>query len=292
MNERRPGLLRWVLSPRMVVFPNAKINLGLNVVRKRADGYHDIETVMVPIPLHDVLEAVVDGSVPTGEVFYTRSGLVIDGDPEKDLTMRALRLVASGHQLPGLRLHLHKVIPMGAGLGGGSSDAAHTLMLLDELLGLELGTSRLQAMAAELGSDCPFFVERRSCFASGRGELLQPVSTNLHAHWLYLVHPGVHVSTADVYAGMEPTYRSIDLASMLNNGEPANWLGVLTNSMEGFVFAHHPEVGEIKQRLLSTGASYASMSGSGSAVYGIYDHRPLALEWPASHRSWILPLNT
>ncbi len=291
MHESRSGPSFKVISSRMIVFPNAKINLGLNVVRKRADGFHDIETVMVPIPLHDILEAVVDSALLPGNIVYTRSGLLINGDPEKDLTMRAVRLIASGQHLPGLRVHLHKVIPMGAGLGGGSSDAAHALMLLDKLLGLELGIERLHAMATELGSDCPFFLERGSCVASGRGELLRPVDVDLVGQWLYLVHPGVHLSTAEVYRGIVPTDRSIDLAAMLSTGGLRNWQGLLTNSMEEFVFAHHPEIADIKQRLLSVGASYASMSGSGSAVFGIYDSRPPAQEWPVDYRSWVLPFS-
>lgn len=275
----------------MIVFPHAKINLGLNVLRKRDDGFHDIETVMVPIPLHDVLEVVVDPQLKKDEVVYTRSGIPVEGLLEKDLCMRAVRSLQRSAALPGIRMHLHKVIPMGAGLGGGSSDAAHTLVALDKLLGLGLGHERLHALASELGSDCPFFLEKGIREAKGRGEILRPVEIKLAGHWLHLVHPGIHVPTVEVYAGIQPVDRGTNLASVLHCDQPEQWTGKVFNAMEPVVFSRHPEIGALKERLLGSGAVYASMSGSGSSVYGLFSSRPPTFDWPASYRSWNLELN-
>ena len=157
----------------MLVFPYAKINLGLNVIERRADGFHEIESVLVPIPLRDALEIIVDPQLPRSEVVYTRSGLAIDGDIGRDLCMRAIRSIATDHELPGLRMHLHKVIPIGAGLGGGSSDGAHALLLVDRLLQLRLGASNLHERAAERGSDCPFFRGSGAAVCSSCGQRRQ-----------------------------------------------------------------------------------------------------------------------
>jgi 4-diphosphocytidyl-2-C-methyl-D-erythritol kinase len=199
----------------MIVFPHAKINLGLNVVRKRADGYHDIETVMVPIPLCDALEAVVDPGLGANEVILTRSGLPVPGKETDDLCLRAVRAIQQERTLPGLRIHLHKVIPMGAGLGGGSSDGARTLLLLNDLLELHLTPSSLHSMAAALGSDVPFFLQQGAQLAEGRGEHLRRVEVPLAGLWLVLIDPGVHVPTADVYANTVPTGTSVGLAEIL-----------------------------------------------------------------------------
>ncbi|MBK8499515.1 MAG: 4-(cytidine 5'-diphospho)-2-C-methyl-D-erythritol kinase [Flavobacteriales bacterium] len=270
----------------MIAFPNAKINLGLNIVRRRADGFHDIETVMVPVGLHDVLEVIVDPSLPAGEVVYSRSGIALDGTLESDLCMRAVRLIGRNLRLPGLRMHLHKVIPIGAGLGGGSSDAAHALLLLDKLLDLRQGRDRLDFLAAELGSDCPFFIEGRPCIATGRGELLRPMQLDLSIWMIQIVHPGIHVPTAQVYGQIDSSGRSVDLASILHGSDPSAWQDQVINSMEKIVFAQHPAVEAIKSRLLAEGASYASMSGSGSAVFGIFRTTPPIMQWPNGYRSW------
>lgn len=273
----------------MIAFPNAKINLGLNVVRKRVDGFHDIETVMVPVGLYDVLELIVDASLPPGEVCYSRSGLAVDGPLESDLCMRAVRSISREKSLPGLRMHLHKVIPLGAGLGGGSSDAAHTLMLLDKLLDLRLGPDRLAALAAGLGSDCPFFLDGRTCMATGRGEKLHPVPLDLQGSVVHIVHPGIHVPTAQIYSRIAPTGRSVDLATILLGNSPTQWQNLLFNSMEDVVFAEHPELNAVKSRILREGALYAAMSGSGSAVFGIFRTPPINIRWPASYRWWNVP---
>lgn len=263
----------------MIRFPHAKINLGLNVVRKRPDGWHEIESVLVPIPLHDVLEVLVDADLPAGECVLTRSGLPVDGEVEKDLCWRAVKAVGRLRALPGLRVHLHKVVPMGAGLGGGSSDATHTLLLLNDLLQLGLSYDELHAMAASLGSDCPFFLSRTPQLAKGRGEQLRPVELDIQGIRLLLVNPGLHVPTPQAYALTRPTERSMDLVNALSS-PMEEWQRSVHNTMETGIFPQFPEIGMIKERLVASGATYAAMSGSGSSVFGLFRNEPPALAWP------------
>jgi 4-diphosphocytidyl-2-C-methyl-D-erythritol kinase len=274
----------------MVVFPQAKINLGLNVVRKRPDGYHDIESVLVPIPLCDALEAITDTRVGPGELEFARSGLPIAGDPQNDLVVQAHGLVAERRSLPGLRMHLHKRIPAGAGLGGGSSDGTNALLLLDKLLGLALTGEELLEMAAALGSDCPFFLNNGAQLAQGRGELLTPVAVELRRHWLYLVNPGIHVSTGKAFSMITPTGKSAHLAEAIQNRPMGEWRSSAPNTMEEAVGRKHPEIALAIDRLLKAGAAHAAMSGSGSTVFGIFSNRPLLLEWPIHYNTWVLAL--
>jgi len=272
----------------MIVFPFAKINLGLHVLRKRNDGYHDIESVLLPIPLYDALEVVELRSRPDA-IELTRSGLPVPGEPSDDLCLKAVALVKKRRSLPGLRLHLHKAIPIGAGLGGGSSDATHTLLLLNDLFRLDLSADELQAMAAELGSDCSFFLKRIPQFVEGRGERSRPVDIFLNGLWLVLVNPGIHVSTARVFGRIRPRDDHDDLSNMIS--EPIDkWQGILVNDMEPLVFGMHPAIGQIKHELLEQGAVYAAMSGSGSSVFGIFRKRPLLNAFPTEYSVWTLPL--
>lgn len=273
----------------MLLFPFAKINLGLHVLRKRPDGYHDIRSVLFPVPLCDALEAVVDNALPQGEVKFESTGLPVPGDPVGNLCLKAVDLLRQHRELPGLRMHLHKAIPTGAGLGGGSSDGAHTLLLLNRLLDLQLPKEALQAMAAALGSDCPFFLEEGPQLAEGRGERLSPAEVDLRGHWLVLVNPGIHVSTAEVFQGMQLTAAHTDLLEALQ-APPVKWPGTVANDMEEYVFAKHPGIGAIKEKLLAAGALYAAMSGSGSSVFGLFTMPPEELAWSAGCRSWVFPL--
>ena len=272
----------------MVLFPCAKINLGLQVLRRRADGFHDIRSVMVPIPLCDVLEAVIDPQLAPGEIVFDRTGIAVPGDPAQDLCLRAINVLGEAIALPGIRAHLHKVIPAGAGLGGGSSDAAHMLLLLNDLLCAGM-RDRLPAMAAALGSDVPFFLDRRPQLAEGRGELLSPIEVDLKGRWLVLVNPGIHVPTAEVYKGMRLSDQAPDLLSALD-GAIEKWNGVVRNDMEEYVFGRYPQIASIKEKLIAHGAAFASMSGSGSSVFGIFTSRPQAIGWPQEYRSWTLEL--
>lgn len=267
----------------MLVFPCAKINLGLNVLERRPDGYHAIQSVLVPIPLCDALEVVVDPSLSPERPVLARSGIPVPGPVEDDLCLRAIHALRRVRPLPGLRAHLHKAVPIGAGLGGGSSDGAHMLRLLNDLLDLGLDDEELHALAATLGSDCPFFLLHGPQLAEGRGERLRPITVDLAGRWLMLVHPGIHVSTADVYRNTRPTGRSVDLAGLL--AAPLDtWQASVTNVLEEPAFARHPAIGAIKQQLLEAGAAYAAMSGSGSSVFGLFTEKPALPAFPAGHR--------
>lgn len=258
----------------MIAFPPAKINLGLNVLHKRSDGYHDIESVLVPIPLYDVLEIILAPDVAAGEVVFTSSGLPVPGDTSNNLCLKAVDAVRAHRPLPGLRMHLHKVIPMGAGLGGGSSDGAHTIRLLDELLELQLGDALKHELAASLGSDCPFFLSDRPQLATGRGEVLKSVELDLRGWWLALVNPGIHVGTPEVYKNTTPTGRSMDFLAVVGNAAPATWRSEVVNTMEDYVFSAYPAVKAVRDELLALGADHAAMSGSGSSVFGLFRAEP------------------
>ncbi|MGV9012454.1 MAG: 4-(cytidine 5'-diphospho)-2-C-methyl-D-erythritol kinase [Flavobacteriales bacterium] len=272
----------------MLVFPHAKVNVGLRVLHKRPDGFHDISSVMLPIPLHDVLEAVVDMSITDGEVRFVRTGNAVPGDPADDLCLKAVEAVREFRELPGLRIHLHKTIPAGAGLGGGSSDAAHMLLLLNKLLDLRLAPVELEDLASGLGSDCPFFLHHGAQLAEGRGEKLLPITLDLRGHWMVLIAPGIHAPTPLAYAQCKPT--GIELESRLLEQPTSTWQDAVLNDLEPAVFDRHPELAELKRELLKEGAAYASMSGSGSSVYGIFSKKPMPRHYPAGYHSWLLPL--
>ncbi|MBL7945201.1 MAG: 4-(cytidine 5'-diphospho)-2-C-methyl-D-erythritol kinase [Flavobacteriales bacterium] len=274
----------------MLRFPQAKINLGLNVLARRPDGYHDIESVLVPIPLTDVLEAVLAPELGVNGLEYTRSGLPIPGPVETDLCFKAVRRLQGDQDLPGLRLHLHKVVPMGAGLGGGSSDGASTLELVNTLCGLHLNEQQLADHALALGSDCPFFLQDQVCIARGRGERLIPVDIDLNGLWLILANPGVHVGTAEVYRNTEPTERDWRIESVLRREFQFEWEKTLPNTMEPYVLRTYSEVNALKRELQRAGAFYTAMSGSGSSVFGLFTEEPVMPAFTATTRAWKLPL--
>ncbi len=251
----------------MLSFPDCKINLGLYVTNRRADGYHDIETVFYPVAMHDALEVVP----AKGETTLTISGMEIAGDIYSNLVWKAYQLMKQdfGDRIPAVDIYLNKTLPMGAGLGGGSSDGAYMLRLLNDYCKLGLTKETLAAYALQLGSDCPFFIYDTPQFATGRGEQLQPIELNLSAYSLQLICPKVHVSTAKAFGMMTPKSASFDLRklSTLNIQE---WKNNISNDFEGPVFKEHPQLAGIKQQLYNHGAIYASMSGSGSALYGIF----------------------
>lgn len=269
----------------MLSFPFAKINLGLNVVRRRSDGFHEIESVMVPVPLTDALEIRVDAGGPPNDIRYTRHGAPIDGPLEQDLVYKAIRTLQVGRSLPALEVHLLKAVPMGAGLGGGSSDGTHALQMVNTLLDLGLTRAELAERAATLGSDCAFFLEQRPQLARGRGEVLEPVALDLRGHHLVLVNPGIHVSTAKAYGACTPTGTTLDLGERVLR-PVAEWPQLLPNTLAPAVIAMHPEIGQLIDQLVAAGAAYASMSGSGSSVFGIFTEPPPVLQWPAPYRTW------
>jgi 4-diphosphocytidyl-2-C-methyl-D-erythritol kinase len=253
----------------MVRFPKAKINLGLQVKEKRADGYHEIESVLYPIPLFDALEAL-----PANDTTLSLYGLPIPGDPESNLCLKAVKLLQTDYSIPPVQINLLKRIPMGAGLGGGSSDAAMTLTLLNDLFTLGISKEGLRDYAAQLGSDCPFFIDDAPQRASGRGEQLAPFEIDLSGHWLVLIHPGVHVSTADAYAGLTPQAPTHDLSESLSQ-PVSQWHQHLVNDFESFMVEQHAEVQLALELLKKAGASYAAMTGSGSSVFGLFATRTL-----------------
>ena len=257
----------------MISFPNAKINLGLNIVERRPDCYHNIETVFYPIPLTDVLEIVpaADGTDTT----LTCYGNPVDCPPEKNLVMKAYRLMQERYHVPAVSIHLYKHIPDGAGLGGGSSDAAHTLVMLNKMFKLELSDEELAGMAVQLGADCAFFIYNRPMIATGIGDVLSPVDVNLQGMTLLLVKPPVGVDTRTAYSRVKPQEPLMPLTDIISRPLPS-WDGLLVNDFEPSVFAALPQLWLIKARLLDAGAQYAAMSGSGSTVFGIFDNDKLA----------------
>lgn len=279
----------------MVVFPNCKINIGLHVVRKRADGYHDLETIFYPLPLRDVLEVVKSeaGSRKQEEeynpVTLHMSGLPVQGKPEDNLCIKAYHLLQQYYpQLPFIDMYLHKAIPMGAGLGGGSADGAFTLQLLNEKFQLNIPREKLLDYSLQLGSDCPFFIINKPCYATGRGELLQAVKLDLSAYSFLVVHPDVHINTGWAFSQLTPAPSSQSLQEIIQ--QPVNnWRSVLKNDFEAPVCKQHPDLQAIPEKLYDAGALYASMTGSGSCFYGIFPKEQLpALQWPAHYAVFTL----
>jgi 4-diphosphocytidyl-2-C-methyl-D-erythritol kinase len=256
----------------MVVFPNAKINLGLNIICKRPDGYHELETSFYPIGIRDALE-ILPIDDPHGDasgVTLTTSGIPVDGPAENNICTKAWHLIRKDFpQIPPIHVHLHKAIPTGAGLGGGSADGAFTLRLLNSMFGLGIDDHSLATYALALGSDCPFFLLNLPCFASGRGETMTPSGLNLSDFSLLVIHPGIHVSTAEAFRGVKPAIPVIHIPNIL--AMPVDqWRDTLVNDFEHTVFPLFPEIASIKDLLYDAGAIYSSMSGSGSSVFGIF----------------------
>lgn len=257
----------------MIVFPNAKINLGLNVVSKRDDGYHNIETIFYPIQVKDALELVVSLNDETN---IKMSGIPVDGDASSNLVIKAYELLVSRYSLPNLSICLQKNIPLGAGLGGGSADAAFMLKMLDSYFELNVSIDKLEELAGMLGSDCPFFIKNKPVFASGRGEVFEEIELDLSSYYIVLVKPDVHVSTKDAYFGCIPSAPKYSLKEIVKK-PIEDWKSLMVNDFELSVFVKYPEISKIKDRLYGEGAIYASMSGSGSSVFGIY-REPIDLQ--------------
>ena len=277
----------------MICFPNAKINLGLHVVSRRTDGYHNIETIFYPIGLRDALEIIPVEKESAGipefsgnthsittrdntssrKYRFFQTGNPIDGAPDNNLVIKALNLITSEKELPEIDIHLLKKIPSGAGLGGGSSDAASTLILLNETFGLGYSNEELMLRAARLGADCPFFILNRPAFASGIGDELEPIEIDLSNYTLLLVKPDIMVSTREAYSMINPREPELSLKEIIRKS-PETWKELMKNDFEPPVFKKFPEICRIKQQLYEIGAVYASMSGSGSSVFGLFEKAP------------------
>lgn len=256
----------------MIIKAHCKINIGLNILRRREDGYHDIETIMVPVrQLYDTIEVT---ATSTPDIEFHQTGIVVDCPAEKNLCVRAARLMQERYDIGGVSITLDKVVPFGAGLGGGSADATAVIVAINEIYALGLPKERLAALAAELGSDTPFFVYDTAQICRGRGEVMSPFDVPISGLWLAVVKPtGESVSTAEAYGGVTPRVPEIGLDELIR--KPTHeWQELITNDFEPHIFAAHPRIAEIKEMLLASGAIYAAMSGSGSALFGLFESRP------------------
>ena len=254
----------------MISFPNAKINIGLRITEKRPDGFHNLQSCFYPVGWSDALEII-----PSDTVRFSSSGLSIPGAADTNLCLRAYNLLRSDYDLPPVRMHLHKVVPIGAGLGGGSSDAAFALKLLNDQFGLGLDAPSLQNYARQLGSDCAFFIRNRPMYCVEKGDVFEDITVDLTGYHILLVYPNVAISTADAYAGVRPRRPDTPLRDDLL-APIATWQTTVRNDFEDSLFPKYPVLATIRQQLYGIGAVYASLSGSGSTVYGIFD-APIAL---------------
>lgn len=248
----------------MIEFPNAKINLGLNVVRKRPDGYHDLETIFFPIPLKDALEITL-----SDKDNFKQDGIKLDSPSDKNLVIKAMNALKKDYAIPPLDIHLVKSIPFGAGLGGGSSDASFALKLINSLCELSIENEQLECIAASIGADCPFFIKNKPVLATGIGDQFEPLELSLDGYHICIVKPDVSVSTPEAYSMVKPAEPKISLKEIIR--QPVEeWKELMTNDFEMSVFCKYPLIGEIKRRLYNEGAIYASMSGSGSSVFALF----------------------
>jgi 4-diphosphocytidyl-2-C-methyl-D-erythritol kinase len=265
----------------MLSFPTAKINLGLNILNRRTDGYHNLESVFYPVGWADALEVI-----PADSTLFTSSGMAIPADGKDNLCLRAYQRLVKDFEISPIQIHLHKAIPIGAGLGGGSADGAFTLKLLNHLFNLGLSEVQLQTYARTLGSDCAFFIENKPVFCVDKGDIFQPTSVSLAGKWIVLVYPNLHISTAEAYSGIVPQIPEIDLQTALRL--PAkDWKAVVKNDFETFLFPKYPVLAEVKQQLYDLGAFYASMTGSGSTLFGLFDQETnLKKAFPTEYQVW------
>ncbi|MBE6297967.1 MAG: 4-(cytidine 5'-diphospho)-2-C-methyl-D-erythritol kinase [Bacteroidales bacterium] len=253
----------------MVTFPNAKINLGLDVVAKRPDGYHNLETIFYPVPLQDILEITVTEEEGAPDYTFKMHNAVFEGDNNDNLVVKAYKILAADHKLPKVEMSLYKNIPTGAGLGGGSADAAFALKMLNEIACLNLSDEQLEAYAARIGADCAFFIKNTPAYATGIGNILSPTVCSISGYHLVLVKPDIHISTKEAYSLVTPAAAETPLTEIAEL-VVEEWKGKMKNDFEKSVFANHPQMEKIKEELYNMGAVYASMSGSGSAFFGLF----------------------
>ncbi len=265
----------------MILFPNCKINLGLHITQKRKDGYHDLETIFYPIPLTDALE-IIQNTEDAIDLQVT--GLAIDASPEQNICYKAYQLLKKDfNHLPPVKIHLHKTIPSGAGLGGGSADGAFTLILLNKKFKLGLNEDRLLGYALQLGSDCPFFILNQPCYATGRGEKMEKVDLDLSAYKIILVNPGIHISTPWAFSKIKPEPGRPSLKQLIKK-PVAEWKNFLKNDFEAPVFEAYPELEVIREQLYAKGALYTAMTGSGSTIFGIFERSAiLSFDFPSHY---------
>lgn len=264
----------------MLIFPKAKINIGLRITGKRADGYHEIETIFYPVSLCDALEVVTDSGDSQSDTLVVTGINAGGGLPEDNLVIKAVKKLREQYSFPILKIHLHKVIPSGAGLGGGSSDAASVLKIINKAFKLDISTDGLKSIALTLGSDCPFFIEDQPAYATGRGEVLNVLKPVLRDFYIMLINPRIHIPTKAAYENCTPIKATASLHELINN-PVSEWKRLIFNDFEDYVFKKYPVIRIIKKNLYNAGALYSSLSGSGSTVYGIFTDKsdlPFRLE--------------
>ncbi|MHB8260524.1 MAG: 4-(cytidine 5'-diphospho)-2-C-methyl-D-erythritol kinase [Bacteroidia bacterium] len=273
----------------MIYFPNAKINLGLNITEKRSDGFHNIETVFYPINWCDTLEATENKNYQAGKekLNLTITGVSIDGNARDNIIHKAYNLLDAKYNLPPIIAHLHKVILMGAGLGGGSADGAFFIKLLNEKFNLNLSVDEQVSYAKQLGSDCAFFIKNKPVFATGKGDVFTEIKIDLSPYCILVVYPAIHSNTVLAYKEIVPAKPTHNIQNILSS-EIKTWKNELTNDFEKNIFLRYPELRNIKDALYNKGAIYASMSGSGSAMYGIFEKNSNVNEviFPANYLTW------
>jgi 4-diphosphocytidyl-2-C-methyl-D-erythritol kinase len=265
----------------MICFPNAKINIGLNVVEKRSDGFHNLETIFFPFGMKDALECIESDSLQ-----FVNSGLIIDGNPHNNLCIKAWKLLKQDFDIPPVHMHLHKAIPFGAGLGGGSSDATCTIKLLNDYFKLDISKEKMIEYALVLGSDCPIFVINRSCYGTGRGEILESITLNLNGYFLGLINPGIHIPTSEAFASITPHQPKYDLRESIQK-PISEWNKYIYNDFENSIFPKYPNIAGIKETLYKEGALFVAMSGSGSSVFGIFEQKVALQEIFPHYYCWI-----
>jgi 4-diphosphocytidyl-2-C-methyl-D-erythritol kinase len=254
----------------MIDFPNGKINIGLSITEKRPDGFHNLETIMYPIKIHDILEIIIS---PRKLFSFTSSGIKVAGEIKDNLVCKAYELLKRDFNLPAVKIHLHKAIPHEAGLGGGSADAAFTIRMINKLFDLGLTIVEMQDYAKRLGSDCTFFIENVTALATGKGDQLEPVKLNLPDQYMVIVKPDIHISTHEAYSWIKPAIKEKKLKELIKR-PIGNWRNLVINDFEDEVMKRYSVIKVIRDELYQMGATYASLTGSGSAVYGIF-HNPV-----------------
>ena len=264
----------------MVTFPNAKINIGLSITKKRPDGFHNLESCFYPVGWCDVLEIL-----PAKKLSFRSTGIPIPGKPETNLCLKAYHLIKQDFNISPVMIHLHKIVPIGAGLGGGSADCAFTIKTLNDIFELHLTIEQMENYARKLGSDCAFFIQNRPKYCVGKGDEFSEITLDLSSKSIVLVNPNIHISTAEAYSGVKPMKAKINLREILQN--PVNqWINVVKNDFENHLLSKYPTISIIKEQLYSQGAAYASMTGSGSTVFGIFDNEIELKEAFAEYSVW------
>tara|TARA_B100000780_G_scaffold274472_1_gene239564 strand:+ start:719 stop:1531 length:813 start_codon:yes stop_codon:yes gene_type:complete len=266
----------------MILFPPAKLNLGLQIIGRRSDGFHDLQTIFFQIPLKDIIEILPNPNLNMGCCMFKSTGLPIPSG--ENLCEKAYQILHHRHTLPGVHIHLHKIIPMGAGLGGGSADATYTLKILNEMFDLNLSTDELMQYALLLGSDCPLFVDGSSKYAEGRGDILKDIEVNLKGMNLLVVNPKIHISTEESFSKIIP--RTAESCVNIIHKNPKEWRDNLKNDFEKVLFTEYEQLKNIKDTLYEMGAVYASMSGSGSTMYGLFTDTIPKKKWPLDYFLW------